>query len=147
MPARVAELDIGVGWEPNAPESVLVSGDSGSTVLALTAHFADPDQRAVVLRWGLCVAVIDGPYNDEAWHLHPLYRAGLRDVQWIGEVSDSEWLEAIRPAMAASVAAILRHFVVLTKERTIEVAARDLMVLRYAGSTRDAAFAASTERS
>jgi hypothetical protein len=146
VPARVAELDIGVEWEPNVPDGVLVSGGLGPTVLALNAHVDDPDQRAVVLRWDFCVAVIHGPYNDEARHRHPLVEAGLRDVQWIGEVSDSQWLQAIRPAIAASVADILRHFVVLTKERTIELAARDLEVLRFAGSTQNAALAARAER-
>lgn len=142
MAHRVAELSIGVTWDPNAPYAVLVSGDFGPLVLALDAHLDDPDQRAVVLRWHHCVAVIDGPYNDEAIHLHPLYHAGLKDVLWMGEVQGSEWLAAIAPAMSPVAAEGLRHFVVLLKERTVEVAAERLEVLRLHGSTRDAAFAA-----
>jgi hypothetical protein len=130
MPEEVKDLALGVRWEPNAPGAVLMTNDVGGAAVAMRAHFDDADQRTVVLLWSHCLAVVDGPYNDEARHLHPLYEAGLKGNLWIAEVDGSQWLEQIRPAVADIAFSGLRHFVVPLKERTVQVAARELVVSR-----------------
>jgi hypothetical protein len=142
VPAEVMQVDFGVRWEPNAPDAVLATDDRGGAALALRAHFDDPDQRTVVLRWNHCLGVVDGPYNDEALHLHPLYESGLRDVLWAAEVRGSQWLESIRLAVAPNAFAGLRHFLLPLKERTVEVAARDLEISRSDAEPSAAAAAA-----
>jgi hypothetical protein len=141
---RVVELALGVRWEPNAPEAVLVTPDFGPAALAIRAHFDDTDERTVVLRWTHCLAVIDGPYNDEALNRHPLYEAGLKDVHWLGEVHDSAWLPSVSGAIHPAAAAGLRHFILPLKERTIELAAHDVEVLRSELAPLSAAPAAAS---
>lgn len=51
MVEHVTVLDLGVTWEPNAPDAILLSNDSGKTALALNAQADDDDQRCVVLVW------------------------------------------------------------------------------------------------
>lgn len=130
VPQVVVELPIELRYEPNAPDAVLVSDDTGRAALAMRPHFDDVDQRTLVLRWSHCLAVIDGPYNDEARHHHPLYEVGLKQGHWIAEVRDSDWLELIRIAVAAVAFVGLKHYVLPMKERTIEVAARELTIAR-----------------
>jgi hypothetical protein len=142
MTVELVEVDIGVRWEPNAPSAIVVTDDLGSATVALRAHLDDGDQRTVVLRWSQCLAVVDGRFNDETRHLHPLYEQGLNGVLWIAEVRGSEWLESMRPAVSSSAAAGVRHFVLPLKERTIEIAARGLGVSRSGAAPAAAAVAA-----
>jgi hypothetical protein len=151
MAENVVEVDLGVEWEPNGPEAVMLTDDGGRTALALGAHFDDEDQRAVVLFWtGAQYRSMASP-NDEARNGHRLYGRGLKGVLWIAEVHESELITALErqnsvhprhdPAMFAS----LTHHIVLTKEETIEVVARSLAVMRLSGSSWDAARAAFLE--
>lgn len=129
-------LDIGVQWEPNAPDAVLVHFDGGSAALALNAHMDDEDRRTVALVWTDCDAALMSPPNDEAIHRHRLYGCGLREVLWLGVVQDSRWAASFEPMQHHPPG---KHFVVLTKEATVEVLAQGLSVLRVAGSTGEAA--------
>jgi hypothetical protein len=125
---RVEELGLGVRWEPNAPDAVVCSDDLGRATLALVAHPDDDDQRSVILTWTGVLAVCATPHNDEARHLHPLDERGLRDLLWAGVVADSTWIGALAPAVHNASGTL--HYVLPLKERTIEVAARDLAVSR-----------------
>jgi len=63
---RVVRSGMNFRWEPNAPDAVMVSDDSGRTVLAVRSHPDDTDQRNVVLVWsGVEYASLSAP-NDEA---------------------------------------------------------------------------------
>jgi hypothetical protein len=76
--------------------------------------------------------------NDEALHRHPLYGHGLRDLMWLGEVQDSDWLAAVTEMSASPPA---RHFILPLKECVIEALADGVTVERRPGSTMDAAYA------
>lgn len=47
----VQSIDVGVVWDPNASNSVMLSTDDADTVLALNSRYDDDDSRAVILRW------------------------------------------------------------------------------------------------
>jgi hypothetical protein len=113
-------------------------------VLALNAHSADEDQRALTLAWsGAHSATMSDP-NDEAISGHRLYRAGLAEVQWAGVVRGSELiadLEArnrLHPGHDARRYADPRHYVLPLKECVVEVVATHLTVSRVEGSTKEA---------
>ena len=143
MTEQVVPLDLGVMWEPNSPDAVLVSTDGGRAALALNAHASDEDQRAVVLTWNGCAAALLAPPNDEARHQHRRYHSGLREVLWAGVVEGSEWAATVDPMQAGSAGS---HFVVLTKEATVEVLAHGLSVVRVPGSTAEAAASLGSDR-
>jgi hypothetical protein len=146
---RVAEhveaLDLGVIWEPNAPDSVLLAGDVGATVLALEAHFDDSDRRCVVLVRSGCRYASMTPPNDEALVGHRLWESGLRGTLWAGVVRDSELVKAlerqnrVHPMHSAALFDGLTHYVLPLKECVVEVVARGLAVQRVAGTTVEAA--------
>lgn len=149
MAERVVPLEVGVEWEPNAPDAVLLSQDLGQSVLSLRAHFDDPDQRCVAFRWsGVRSATMSAP-NDEAISGHRLSAHGLSGLLWAGQVLESSLIDTLErqnrahPFHDASRFRELVHHIVLTKERTIEVVARSLTVERHDGSTMAAAVAAS----
>jgi hypothetical protein len=136
---RVVPILEGVKWHPNAPDAVLVQNDSGRACLALRAHPDDADQGCVVFVWTQCTRVVMGVPNDEANHQHRLYGSGFKDLLWAGQALDSNWIAEdatmrSRPPLA--------HFIVPTKERTVEVVADDMATLRIAGIPRDAALEA-----
>lgn len=135
---------IEVTWDPNAPEAVLVSDDSGRGALALRAHPNDQDQRTVVLRFDLVMYALMTPPNDEARVHHPLYEQGLDELLWLGVVRESTLVDRLRPSW--SPAADLRiqpmHFIATCKECVVEVVAADVEVFRLDGGTREAALAA-----
>ena len=85
MAERVVTLDLGVEWEPNAPQAVLLSDDSGRACLSLSPHPNDSDLRMVVIVWTGARAALMQPPNDEALSGHPLYGKGLAEVRWSGE--------------------------------------------------------------
>ncbi len=144
-------IDLGVEWDPNVPEAVMLAGDEGETVLALNPHVDDDDQRAVVLCWRSSSYQLMSSPNDEAISGHRLYDRGLKDVRWAGEVHGSELISALErqnsvhsrhdPAQFVG----LVHHVVLTKESTVEVVAGSVTVKRLPGSTVVAACQAFLE--
>jgi hypothetical protein len=145
MDEHVTILDLGVAWDPNAPEAILISNDSGRTVLALNPHFDDDDQRCVVLVWtGARSASLSGP-NDEAISGHRLYKKGLGQGLWAGQVLDSELVRSleranrVHPRHNPSRFEHLEHHVLLLKEGVAEVVADAVSVQRIIGSTLNAA--------
>ena len=148
MSERVEPVDLGVTWDPNAPFARLLADDFGRAVLALNPHESHPDERCVVLVWsGTSSVSMAGP-NDEAISGHRLYRAGLSNVLWAGEVYGStlirslEMQNRVHPNHNPANWTGLRHHVVRTKECVVEVVARTVAVHRFGGSTLDAAVAA-----
>jgi hypothetical protein len=135
---HVEDVDLGVKWEPDAPAAQLTAGYDGETRLRLRAHPDDPDQRRVDLVWNGCLVARMEPPNDEAISGHRLYEAGLREVQWIGEVhgsdliSDLERRNRVHPHHSAERYTELRHWVAPLKECTVEVVARSLHIKRGA---------------
>jgi hypothetical protein len=144
MAESVVPLDIGVVWDPNAPEAVLAANDMGVTALALYAHSDDEDQNPVVLVWRGSHYSSMGDPNDEALSGHRLYSKGLDSVAWVGQVHDSELVVTLEKQNSAHTAhdparfAELSHYIVLTKEQVVEVVARGLSISRVAGRPRDA---------
>jgi hypothetical protein len=136
MEEQVVPAWPGLEWEPNAPHAVLVQDDRGRACLALDPHFADPDQRVVVFIWSGCQRVVMGSPNDEGISRHRLFASGLDTLLWTGEVVNSSWLDEISPMVARPAS---KHFIVPTKDATIEVLADDLVVQRLPGPTSAAA--------
>ena len=148
MAERVEAVDLGVKWNPNAPEARLLSDDFGKTALALKPHHDDADRSCVVLAWsGTRTACMADP-NDEAISGHRLYGSGLGDVLWAGVVRDSDAIRAleqqnrVHPYHDPSRFDGLTHHVVLLRECVVEVVAEGLSILRFEGTTVDAAVAA-----
>lgn len=142
---HVRELDARVRWEPNAPEAVLISADSGRCVLALNAHPDDGDQRCVVFTWsGTHSATMSNP-NDEPLAGHRLYAHGLAELRWIGVVDGSvlidelERINDIHPIHNPAQFASASHYVIPLKECVIEVVANVLVAERRKGTTSEAA--------
>jgi hypothetical protein len=136
-------LDIGFGWEPNAPGAVLVSDDFGRAALAQKAHPDDPDQRCVVLRWDMVILAQLAPPNDEGRHEHRLYDVGLRDLLWLGVVQEGKLVEQRNSSwpQAGDRRGVPMHYVVVSKECVVEVVAMDVEVFRVDGTPRQAATA------
>jgi hypothetical protein len=139
---RVQPLDIGTEWEPNAPEPLLVQGD-GTATLLVNAHFDDLDQRLVVFRFGHCRGALLGPPNDEARNGHRLWRKGLSECLWAGEVTKSDWIARIESENRvhrlhdAQRFERLRHVILLLKDSTFECVAEDVAVERRDGQRPD----------
>jgi len=148
MAERVHSYDLGVTWEPNVPQAILLADDLGRAALALNPHPNDDDKRCVVLVWsGTAYACLAGP-NDEAVSGRRLYAMGLRDVLWAGLVDDStligslERQSRVRPDHDAARLERLRHYIVLQKERVAEIVAEAAIVQRHGGTTVEAAVSA-----
>ena len=141
------KLRLGVTWEPNAPEAILLSDDAGRAALAQRAHFDDPDQRCVVLRWDGVLFAQMGPPNDEARPNHPLYNNGLGGLHWVGVVRDSARVASLKQMWSRSAVVESQpsyrimpvHYVVLSKECVVEVLAENVDAYRVPGSPRQAA--------
>ena len=95
MAEQVVALELGVKWDPNAPEALLLSDDMGRTVLALQAHHDDPDARCVVLVWSSVHSARMADPSDEAISGHRLYPLGLSEVLWVGSVQHSRDVQAL----------------------------------------------------
>lgn len=130
MTERVVPLDLGVRWEPNAPDASLLVDDSGVARLRLQPAPDEADGLPVLLTWSGVQAVRFGPYNDEGLGFHPLYDSGLSALREVGEVIDSSWLAEVAPAVFRPAA---HHFIVPTKEALVEVLADDTSVGRESG--------------
>lgn len=129
-------VDLGVTWDPNAPNAVLTASDMGHTLLTLRPHPDDSDRRSVVLEWsGSRLSCMSDP-NDEAISGHRLFSKGLGDVLWAGLVEhssltmDLERQNSVHPLHDPSRFARLSHYVVLLKECVVEVVAADVLVRR-----------------
>jgi hypothetical protein len=91
-----------------------------------------------------------GNPNDEALNGHPLYEKGLREIDWIGLVQDSELVaslerqNSVHPFHDPEWFANMRHHVLPLKETTVEVVAATLSIVRVTGTTVQAAVAAAT---
>jgi hypothetical protein len=78
------------------------------------------------------------PPNDEAISGHRLYRVGLREARWVGEVHESELIAELEQRSRvherhdAARFGDYRHWIVRLKECTVEVVARELVVERVA---------------
>jgi hypothetical protein len=137
---EVVAIDLGVRWEPNAPDEMLIQNESDAWLI-LAPHFEDPDLDPVVLRWIHCWGALLGPPNDEARSGHPLWNRGLQSCLWAGEVIHSRWiadLEArnrVHPRHDPMQFQGLRHFVLLLHDSTFETIARDVEVTRAAVRT------------
>ena len=136
MSQSVRNVDLGTTWEPDNPGAVLLASDGGDARLTMRAHVDDADQRPVVLVWLRSWAVRMEPTNDEALTGHPLYRAGLRDVLWVGEVLQSRLIANLEKRNRFHVLhdphrfRQLRHWVVPLKEVLVEVVAEDIELER-----------------
>jgi hypothetical protein len=148
MAEHVVTLDLGVRWNPNAPEALLLSDDFGKTMLALNPHHGDPDRRCVVLVWSGARSASRADPNDEAISGHRLYERGLNKVLWAGDVRGSNAIRAlemqnrVHPYHDPSRFEGLVHHVVLLKECVVEVVAEAVSVRRFEGRTLDAVNAA-----
>lgn len=145
MTEHVVALDLGVVWQPNAPEAMLLADDSGQTVLAINPHPDDQDQRCVVLVWtGTHSASLADP-NDETISGHRLYDKGLSEVLWAGLVPRQrthrslERQGSVHPSHEPSRFDGLTHHVLQLKECVTDVVARAITVRRTGGTTLDAA--------
>ena len=144
--AELADITGGrpLTWEPNAPDAVLLCDDLGRGALAQNSHPDDPDQRTVVLRFDEVFLAQMGPPNDEGISSHRLYEAGLKDVRWMGLVRDSALATQVMQ-MHARVNGEPQlqplHFIVLSKERVVEVLAANMDVFRLSGRTHHTAAA------
>jgi hypothetical protein len=99
----------------------------------------DVDRRCVVLVWTGCSRVVMGFPNDEASNQHRLYESGFKGLLWAGQVLNSTWIASEEPMSGRPRHA---HYIVPTKERTVEVVADQVEILRIDGTTRDAALKA-----
>lgn len=138
MEQRVEAILPDVRFGPNGADPVFIWLDErGIAALALAPHFADEDQRHVVLTWHDVWDARMGTPNDEGRIRHPDLGHLAAAVSWIGEVHHSRWVASLAPA-APSVAGG-RHFLVLDKETTFEVIASQIQVDRVAGPSLTAA--------
>ncbi len=144
MAEQVVALELGVKWDPNAPEALLLSDDMGRTVLALQAHHDDSDARCVVLVWSSVHSARMADPSDEAISGHRLYPLGLSEVLWVGSVQHSRDVQAletqnrVHPLHDPSRFERLTHYVVPLKECVVEVIAAEMTVHRSEGTTLNA---------
>ena len=100
---------------PRAPAAGLTATDDGETRLRLRAHPDDHDQRQLDLVWNGCLVARMEPPNEEAISSHRLYDVGLREVQWLGEVYESDLIadlerrDRVHPDHSAERYTELRH--------------------------------------
>lgn len=148
---RVEAVDLGVVWEPNAPDAVLVSNDVGPAGLALRAYPGDHDERCVLLIWAGCYFASTMALNDEAISGHRLWAKGLSEILWAGVVNQSELIltleqqDQVHPPHGSSRLAGLVHYVIVLKECVVEVIARGVAVQRVDGTTAEAALRALSQ--
>ena len=129
MREHVTPLDLRVVWEPNSPEAKLLTTDQGEAILTLNAHHDDVDQSKVVIHWSNVWSASMGYPNDEGNSDHRLYLDGLKELSWAGIVNNSRVLESL-PKQQRNQNREPTHFIVVTKEVTIEVVAGSLSVIR-----------------
>ena len=142
---RVVDWELEVIWDPNAPEAVLISDDSGRTALALNPRWDDEAAGCVVLIWGSSWSCMSEP-NDEALPGHRLYDSGLKTVRWGGIVEDSALVAELArqenvmfPGQGDGYADDYTHYVLTLKECFIEVVGSKVRLHRHKGSTLDSA--------
>ena len=145
MGQRVVDSRMRIQWEPNAPEAVMLSDDSGRAALAIRAHGDDVDQRNIVLIWRRVeFAALSAP-NDEALSGHPLWHSGLSGVRCLGLVESSARVrglaaqDSVHPAHDRRRFDFLDHYIAPLKECVAEVVAASVETHRHGGSTLEAA--------
>jgi hypothetical protein len=126
----VVEIDLGITWDPNATEPLLVQTGEDALLVVHPDMNRDRDRRLVTFHWFGCYgASLSGP-NDEARAGHPLWSTGLSDCLWAGEVVESDWIahlerqNSVHDRHDPSRFADLRHLILLLKENTFEVVCR-----------------------
>lgn len=126
----------------------MINDDRGRTVMVVRAHFDDPDQRHIVFVWSRVESASLGAPNDEALGGHRLWNVGLRDLQWLGLVQNSERIRELRrqnsvhPGHDPRRYEFLDHYIAALKEVVAEVVASALVIQRGEGTTLEAAAAA-----
>jgi len=147
MAEHVEPHDLGVLWEPNAPEAVMICAE-GSAALALKAHFDDSDRRCVVLTWSHTLSACMSAPNDEAIAGHRLYGKGLSEVLWAGLVNDSSAIAEFERQNRVHTRhnplrfQFLQHHILTLKECVVEAVSEGFSVSRSGGTTIEAATAA-----
>lgn len=123
---RVVPFDIGVRWDPNGSDPLLIQEDR-QAALIVGPHFDDLGKGLVVIRVDGCDGVWLGPPNDEGVSGHRLWNQGLNGCLWAGEVHYSRWIEELERVASVhhrytpGARADLRHWILLFKEKTAEV--------------------------
>jgi hypothetical protein len=145
MPEAVTSVPTKYLWHVDSPEAVLLSDDFARSALALNPHPDDDDTRAVVFIWDAVRFASMGSPGVDALAGHRLSDRGLSELTGLGQVHDSELIAALElanrshPFHEPEWYATLQHHVFTLKERTVEVVAADLSVVRVPGPTIHAA--------
>jgi hypothetical protein len=116
---RVEPIGIDLAWLDGAPDPlVLYQGSVAALVLNLdpSAH----SERIGMILWSYCIDVAIGPPNDETRSSHPLWRRGLSNLLFSGEVFGSARLNGMESSVHHSVLQKMHHYIVLLKENTFE---------------------------
>jgi hypothetical protein len=160
MAISIRTYDIGCEPSPSIPAETLLQNGWATYLLffavSKTLNEAGKldDLRVAVLKCDHCISARFGYPNDEGLPEHPLYSAMAETESNILEVVDSPWCDDLLSQIDASARRLrpdhydkawasrtmLRHFIILLKEKTFECIAESLAVERYA-DTFDAAFA------
>jgi hypothetical protein len=146
MSEHVVPIDLGVDWNHNTEDYLLMQSGAGRAVLVIDANWGvDPDLRTVLLTWtGVAFASMGGP-NDEALSGHRLYSKGLDEVVWSGTVEESELIEllvrqnSVHPHHRPDRWLGLTHYVLPLKGDVLEVVADAVSFRRFEGNLRQAA--------
>ncbi len=123
---HVTPIDLGVTWEPNVPDPILLQSESTAYLALYPWQAAERWTRTVVIEWQGCRGAVLGDPNDEAFYGHRLYDKGLQDVLWAGEVHNSVWIatvervNSVHPRHDPERFANLRHFILRFKDSTFE---------------------------
>jgi hypothetical protein len=141
MAEAVTSVPTAYSWDEQSPEAVLLSDDFARSALAVNPHPEDADTRAVVFIWDAVRFASMGGSGSEAIVDHRLYEHGLKDVAGLGRVDDSELVAALErenrshPFHEPEWYATLQHHILVLTQRTIEVVAADLSIVRVPGPT------------
>ena len=129
-------IDLGVLWQPNAPDPLLIQTDH-EAFLILEPYQDDQDRRLVVFEWVRCRGALLGGPNDEARSGHRSWQKGLSDCLWAAEVTNSAWLarlereNRVHHRHSAALFAGYRHFILMLKDSTFEVLAKSYQLHRW----------------
>lgn len=134
---QVTPLHLDVEWSAGAPSPMLLQHGLRA-YLILNSHLSDDDEHLVVIRFQRCVATQLGPPGDQGREEHPLWRRGLAQCEWAGEVLNSRWAgfddEGERPRFPRP---RMRHFILLLKDHTFEALSSGIEVSRFDGTRTD----------
>ncbi len=123
---HVTPIDLGVIWEPNVPDPILLQTEGKAYLLLYPWEASERYTHTVVIEWQSCRGAVFGDPNDEAFYGHRLYDKGLQDILWAGEVHKSGWIAAgervnsVHPRHDPERFANARHFILRFKDSTFE---------------------------